>query len=111
VAQYRSTDCVLGGLTVPFTEVQLRQLYPTHADYYEKMQARTAAAVAAGFLLPEDATDLLARACAAKIRWQDLGVSPCTDDPVVPEVPLTLLLPLAALALLGVAGYRHGLRR
>jgi hypothetical protein len=110
VAQYRSTDCVLGGLTVPFTEVQLAELYPTHADYYAKMQARTAAAVAAGFLLPEDATDLLTRACAAKIRWQQLGSSPCADDPVVPEVPLTLLLPLAALALLGVAGYRYRLR-
>jgi hypothetical protein len=107
VAQYRSTDCVLGGLTVPFTEVQLKQLYPTHADYYSQMQARTATSVVAGFLLPEDAADLLARACAARIRWQDLSGASCAGEPVVPEVPLTLLLPLLAFALLGVVAYRR----
>jgi alpha/beta hydrolase family protein len=77
VARYVSTSCVLGGFTVPFTEVQLRQLYPTHADYYAKMRAATAASVSAGWLLPEDAVDLLKRACAAKIRWQQLGSTGC----------------------------------
>jgi hypothetical protein len=33
------------------------------------MVTATDASVAAGFLLPEDATDLLARACAARNRW------------------------------------------
>ena len=78
VARYVSTACALGGFTVPFTEAQLLLLYPTHADYYAKMKAATATAVAGGWLLPPDAADLLARACAAKNRWQDLSGTPCT---------------------------------
>lgn len=54
VATYLSTTCVLGGITVPFTDVQLQLLYPTHADYVCRMQARTDAAVAAGFMLAAD---------------------------------------------------------
>jgi hypothetical protein len=77
VATYVSTVCALGGLTVPFTEVQLRLLYPTHADYYAQMKAAAEASLAAGWLLPEDATDLLRRACAAKNRWGALGGGPC----------------------------------
>ncbi|MEX2458094.1 MAG: alpha/beta hydrolase domain-containing protein, partial [Actinomycetota bacterium] len=77
VASYESDACVLGGYTVPFTEVQLLQLYPTHADYYLPMVLRTRAALRAGYLLPEDARDLLARACAAKSRWLETASS-CT---------------------------------
>lgn len=77
VARYLSDTCALGGVTVPFTELELRQRYPTHAAYYEQMVARTASSVAAGFLLPEDAADLLKRACAAKSRWQDFSGSSC----------------------------------
>ncbi|MGH2785896.1 MAG: alpha/beta hydrolase domain-containing protein, partial [Actinomycetota bacterium] len=69
VARYESTICGLGGITIPFTEIQLRRLYPTHAIYFAKMKAATAASVAAGFMLTEDAADLLTRACAAKSRW------------------------------------------
>ena len=95
VARYLSDNCVLGGLTVPFTEPELLARYPTHDDYYSQMVARTAVSVGAGYLLPEDAVDLLTRACAAKVRWQELP-GPCAEEPVVPEAPLTLLLPLAA---------------
>jgi len=77
VAHFVSTLCVLGGLTIPFTDVQLRKLYPTHAIYYAKMEAATTASVNAGWLLPPDAADLLRRACAAKIRWQDFGGGGC----------------------------------
>ena len=77
VATYVSDACGLGGFTVPFTEVQLRLLYPTHADYYAAMKTRTDASVAGGWLLHEDGTDLLRRACAAKIRWQELDPSTC----------------------------------
>jgi hypothetical protein len=69
VARYISTICGLGGITIPFTEVELRSLYPSHANYYAKMVAATNASVAAGHLLPPDAADLLTRACAAKNRW------------------------------------------
>jgi hypothetical protein len=78
VARYVSTVCVLGGITLPFTDAQLHLLYPTHAVYYAKMAAATHAAVTAGWLLPEDATDLLKRACAAKIRWQEFGAGGCS---------------------------------
>lgn len=77
VARYVSTLCALGGITIPFTEAQLRLLYPTHAVYYEKTVAATNASVAAGFMLPEDATDLLTRACAAKSRWVVPSGAPC----------------------------------
>ena len=77
VARYVSTLCVLGGVTVPFTDVQLHMRYPTHGVYYAKMKAATEAAVSAGWLLPPDATDLLERACRAKVRWQDLSGGDC----------------------------------
>jgi hypothetical protein len=77
VATYVSTLCNLGGITVPFTDAQLHQLYPTHAEYYSKMKSATAASVSAGWLLPPDAADLLTRACAAKARWQE-PPGPCS---------------------------------
>ena len=81
VASYESAACVLGGLTRPFTELELLQLYPEgHAQYYGLTKEKTVDAVAAGFLLPEDAHDLLTRACAARIRWQDLSGAPCDTD-------------------------------
>jgi hypothetical protein len=40
------------------------------------MVGATNAAVAAGFMLPEDAEDLLSRACAAKTRWLP-ATTPC----------------------------------
>lgn len=77
VASYVSTPCQLGGFTVPFTEVQLAMLYPTHADYFCAMQAATRQSVMTGFLLPEDADDLMARVEAASNRWLDAGVREC----------------------------------
>ncbi len=77
VARYVSTACELGGVTVPFTELELLLRYPTHANYYARMVKKTNAAVASGFLLPEDAIDLLRRACAARNRWLDFGGGSC----------------------------------
>jgi hypothetical protein len=73
VARYQSTVCQLGGITIPFTDVELAGLYGTHAEYYDQMADRTDQAVADGWLLPEDAVDLMQRACAAKIRFPDAG--------------------------------------
>lgn len=73
VARYETTLCGLGGVTIPFTDAQLHRLYPTHADYYAKMQKAATEATAAGFLLPADAADLLTRACAARNRWLGPG--------------------------------------
>ena len=69
LARYESTTCQLGGITIPFTEPQIWSLYPSHADYMAQMTERTDAAVAAGWLLPEDAADLLRRAERARNRW------------------------------------------
>src|SRR5205085_1055203 len=48
LASYVSTVCQLGGYTVPFTEVQLQLLYPTHADYFCKMKNAARASVMQG---------------------------------------------------------------
>jgi hypothetical protein len=79
VATYVSTACALGGITVPFTEAQLNLLYPTHADYFCKMQAAAVASVADKFLLAPDATDLMTRVFRARTRWIDLGTIGCGD--------------------------------
>ena len=76
VARYVSTTCQLGGITIPFSDQQIQDLYGTHAAYYARMAERSNAAVAAGWLLPEDAVDLMRRVCAASVRFQ-LGPSTC----------------------------------
>jgi hypothetical protein len=69
VAQYMSTSCQLGGITVPFTDDQIRGLYGTHAQYYARMKAKSDQAVAGGWLLSADAVDLMRRVCAASVRF------------------------------------------
>ena len=90
VARYESTSCQLGGITVPFTDVELASRYGTHAAYYEQMADRTDAAVAGGWMLPEDAVDLMARACAARVRF------PATSGPCAAFVPPAYDTPLPA---------------
>ena len=77
VASYRSDTCNLGGITIPFTDAQLAARYPTHADYFCKMKAATQKSVANGFLLPEDALDLMQRVEGAKNRFALAGVKAC----------------------------------
>jgi hypothetical protein len=84
VATYESTACGLGGATIVFTPVQLQSMYPTHAAYYKKMAAAAKRSVADGFLLREDAVDLLQRACGAEVPSPVLTHTTCakksTDD-------------------------------
>jgi hypothetical protein len=77
VARYETTVCGLGGITVPFTDPEIQALYPTHTDYVAEMQARTDAAVHAGWLLPPDARDLMRRACGASNRWSTPPAAAC----------------------------------
>jgi hypothetical protein len=70
VAHYVSTVCQLGGITVPFTDVEIQNLYKTHANYFALMAQRTDQAVASGWLLPPDAVDLMRRVCRASVRFQ-----------------------------------------
>jgi hypothetical protein len=84
VASYVSTLCGLGGITVPFTDVQLQLLYPTHAAYFCKMKAATIRSVDQGFLLTPDAVDLLTRAFLARNRWLNDGTIRC-GGPALPS--------------------------
>lgn len=79
VARYASTTCPLGGVTVPFSDVEVQTLYPTHGAYHAQMAARTDEAVRQGWLLPTDAIDLIDRVCAAKVRWHDLSGTGCGE--------------------------------
>jgi hypothetical protein len=70
VASYRNDVCpegsVLMGMTVAFDPVTLLSLYGD-GSYLPKMQAASDAAVAAGYLVPEDAEDLMRRARASVV--------------------------------------------
>jgi Alpha/beta hydrolase domain len=67
VATYAATTCGLFGSTVAFDPATLAQLYPSHDDYVTKMQAATDRTVAAGFLLPHDAEELMTLARASSV--------------------------------------------
>ncbi|CAB4734013.1 unannotated protein [freshwater metagenome] len=78
VATYRSTDCELGGITVPFDPLTLQQRYPTYADYEQRLARATDRAVRRGWLLPADARDQMRRACAVRDRYPT-ATEECTD--------------------------------
>lgn len=77
VASYRSDLCDLGGITIPFTALELQQRYPSHADYYCRMKAAAERSLAEGFLLPEDAADLMQRVEQSASRWLAAGERDC----------------------------------
>jgi hypothetical protein len=97
VARYESTLCGLGGITVPFLDAELEALYPTHAAYYGQLADRADVAVSAGWLLPEDAADLMRRACAARVRW------PAPQEPCAAYQPPAFRAPLPAPPVAGPA--------
>jgi hypothetical protein len=53
-AQSPSLICQILGSTTPFTQARLGQLYPSVADYQQRYDASTDAAIKTGFVLPED---------------------------------------------------------
>lgn len=77
VARYASDLCGLGGITLPFNELQLLMRYPTFNDYRCRMQAATQQSVMQGFLLPHDAAELLSRVEGARNRWLVAGGNEC----------------------------------
>lgn len=134
VATYLADSCNLGGITLPFTEAQLIQRYGDHDSYYEAMLQATTGVVDAGYLLVEDASDLLTRACNAANRFGALpdldactvefapptpapadpgpGPGPAPDEPDPAPLPVTGWgAGLAATALLGGALAVRGRRR
>jgi hypothetical protein len=50
--------CRLFGTTIPLTTAQLHALYPTHSDFVNKWVGALFQNVAAGFILPADASEL-----------------------------------------------------
>ncbi|MGA8256638.1 MAG: alpha/beta hydrolase domain-containing protein [Nocardioides sp.] len=77
VATYESNLCQLGGLTIPFTELQLIQRYGTYAAYRKKMTAATDTAVRRGWLLRVDARDQMRRVCSIRVRFNPLDTGKC----------------------------------
>jgi hypothetical protein len=79
VATYLTTACGLGGITVPFTDAQVQALYPTFADYQDKMRRATDRAVRRGWLLPPDARDQMRRVCTVRERYPAGSRGRCQD--------------------------------
>lgn len=77
VATYKSTTCPLGGLTVPFTDVQIQQRYTGFDAYQAKMRVATDTAVRQGWMLPPDAVDQMRRVCAAQARFTSVSEGTC----------------------------------
>ena len=77
VARYESTACNLGGITIPFSDAQIQEMYPTFADYQAKMRRATDRAVRQGWLLRPDAVDQMRRVCAIRSRYPEADRGTC----------------------------------
>lgn len=68
IARYIAGPTIaLGGYTIPFTEAQLKELYPTHEAYVQKVEAAAIAAKDAGVILPYRVEEYVKAAEAAPI--------------------------------------------
>lgn len=84
--------CGLGGTHKPFDDETLNKLYPTHADYVNKVAAASNAMVKAGFLLRADADQTIDM---AKRSIYGLGLKCgdlCSDVRQFPSHPSSQLL-------------------
>ena len=59
--------CRLEGVAIPFDKTTLETLYPTHEIYVAKISAAVAAAEKAGYLLPPEGAEEIAKAGSASI--------------------------------------------
>jgi hypothetical protein len=62
LGQSGTSFCFLFGTTTPFSAAKLAALYPSHATFVARWAAATLAGVAAGFIRPADARELIAAA-------------------------------------------------
>jgi hypothetical protein len=62
LGQSGSQFCFLFGTTTPFDAAKLAALYPSHTDFVQKWAGATVTGVAAGFIRPADAAELIAAA-------------------------------------------------
>jgi hypothetical protein len=92
VARESAESCGLGGTHVPFDAATVNRLYPSHDDYLRKVTAASERAVAAGFLLPADSAQTVARA-GRSIWGRQLTCGPlCADVGQFPRSPSSMLL-------------------
>ncbi|MBM4385483.1 MAG: hypothetical protein FJ091_19180 [Deltaproteobacteria bacterium] len=63
--------CRLSGAVTPFSQAQLRALYPTHGRFWRPYLRRLNRLIERRFLLPEDAAKLRARIPATVSGWLD----------------------------------------
>lgn len=84
VARYLSSLCNLGGITLPLTDLELIQRYPSHADYRCRMQAAAEQDINDGYLLPADAEELMQRVDGAANRWLLAGGSAAGSECTAP---------------------------
>jgi hypothetical protein len=59
--------CGLFGQSTPFSADKLKQLYPTHTDYVDKVKASALATRQAGFILSQEEATMVAGAEAAAV--------------------------------------------
>jgi len=76
VAYEAATGCPLFGTYTQWSAAKIRSLYPTHAVYYRKVKAWAAYEVARGWLLPDDAAELLHEARAFTGPWTGGDTAP-----------------------------------
>ncbi|WP_153111853.1 alpha/beta hydrolase domain-containing protein [Propionivibrio limicola] len=82
----------LSGSHVPFTKAKLDALYSTHADYVSKVTTAANQSVADGFMLAEDAQDVINTASASihgyKLNCDGDGTTNlCGDRGLFPQTP------------------------
>ena len=71
VAYNSGEGCPLWGLYKSWPSEKITGLYPTHADYVSKVTAWANFEVGQGWLLPQDASDVVAKAQAFDGPWSD----------------------------------------
>jgi hypothetical protein len=87
----------LGGAHIPFTKTQLDSLYPSHSAYVDQVTGAANQAVTDGFMLIEDAQDVIANAQASIWGRQlncdgDGTTNFCADQWLFPQKPSILNL-------------------
>ncbi|WP_282596011.1 alpha/beta hydrolase domain-containing protein [Spongiibacter thalassae] len=76
VATYLGSTCFLFGQSFPFSLATNSTLYNSEDDYIEKFNESVNSAVSNGFLLREDAEDMMRRACAFPVVGGELTSCP-----------------------------------
>jgi hypothetical protein len=85
VARYAAAaNLPLGGYTIPFSTERLKELYPTHEIYVEKIRAAAIKARDAGIILPEQVEEYMKAAEVAPIP-ETLRVDERTENRATPE--------------------------